>query len=66
MALSAAKSMAKFVGSGFKTAPPQTLQQRLQACAACDHHTGLRCRLCGCFTNVKAWLPHEQCPIGKW
>ncbi len=26
----------------------------------------LRCRLCGCFTNVKARLDHEECPIGKW
>jgi tetratricopeptide (TPR) repeat protein len=66
MALSAAKSMAKFVGSGFKTAPPLTVQLRLQTCAACEHHTGMRCRLCGCFTNAKARLAHEHCPIGKW
>jgi hypothetical protein len=66
MALSAAKSMAKFLGSGFKTAPAQTLQLRLRTCAACEHHTGLRCRLCGCFTNVKARMDHEECPIGKW
>jgi tetratricopeptide (TPR) repeat protein len=66
MALSAAKSMAKFLGSGFKTAAPQKLQLRLRTCAACEHHTGLRCRLCGCFTNVKARMDHEECPIGKW
>jgi tetratricopeptide (TPR) repeat protein len=66
MAVSAARSMAKFLGSGFKTVPPQTLQLRLRTCAACEHHTGLRCRLCGCFTNVKARMDHEECPIGKW
>jgi tetratricopeptide (TPR) repeat protein len=66
MALSAAKAMAKFVGSGFKTVSAQTLQQRLQTCAACEHHTGVRCGLCGCFTSAKARLPHEECPIGKW
>jgi tetratricopeptide (TPR) repeat protein len=66
MAVSATKSMAKFIGSGFKTASPQTLQQRLQTCAACEHHTGLRCRLCGCFTTAKARLAHEECPLGKW
>jgi tetratricopeptide (TPR) repeat protein len=66
MALSAAKSMARFLGSGMKTASPADLQGRLQTCAACEHHTGLRCRLCGCFTNVKARMAHEECPIGKW
>jgi hypothetical protein len=66
MALSAARSMGRFVGSGFKTTPPWALQQRLQACATCPQHTGVRCRLCGCFTKAKARLAHEGCPIGKW
>ncbi len=66
MAFSAAKSMAKFLGSGLKTVAPSVHQQRLQTCAACEHHTGVRCRLCGCFTNVKARMAHEECPIGKW
>jgi hypothetical protein len=66
MALSAAKSMGRFAGSGFKTVPQQTLQRRLQTCATCEHHTGVRCRLCGCFTSAKAPLAHEECPIGKW
>jgi len=66
MGLSAAKAMVGFVGSGFKTASAETQQQRLQVCASCEHHTGLRCRLCSCFTAVKARLPFEHCPIGKW
>jgi tetratricopeptide (TPR) repeat protein len=66
MAVSAAKAMTKFLGSGFKVVPDDTYQKRLQTCATCEHHTGVRCRLCGCFTNAKAWLPHEECPIGKW
>jgi tetratricopeptide (TPR) repeat protein len=66
MAISAAKSMTKFVGSGFQTVPETTFQQRLRTCGACEHHTGLRCRVCGCFTAVKTRLPHEACPIGKW
>jgi hypothetical protein len=28
--------------------------------------TGLRCRICGCFTAAKARLDHERCPAGKW
>jgi tetratricopeptide (TPR) repeat protein len=66
MAVSAARSMAKFLGSGLKTTPAPTLQRRLRTCAACSHHTGLRCRLCGCFTAAKARMAHEECPIGKW
>lgn len=66
MALSAVKSFGKFVGSGLKVVTPEMHQQRQQTCLSCEHHTGLRCRLCGCFTDVKAWLPHEDCPAGKW
>jgi tetratricopeptide (TPR) repeat protein len=66
MAVSAARSMAKFLGSGLKTTPAPMLQRRLRTCAACPHHTGLRCRLCGCFTAAKARMAHEECPIGKW
>jgi hypothetical protein len=66
MAMTAIKSMGKFVGSGMKTVSAEAQQSRIQVCASCPHHTGVRCRLCGCFTRVKAWLPHEDCPIGKW
>jgi hypothetical protein len=66
MALSAMQSMARFISSGGKTVPAAVQQQRLQTCAGCPHHTGLRCRVCGCFTNLKTWLPHEHCPLDKW
>jgi tetratricopeptide (TPR) repeat protein len=66
MAFTAAQAMAKFVGSGFQTTDPSLRARRLQACASCEHHTGLRCRVCGCFTDAKARLPHEDCPLGKW
>jgi len=66
MALSATKAMANFVGSGFKTTPPDVQQKRIQTCAVCEHHTGLRCKVCGCFTQAKSRLLHEDCPIGKW
>jgi tetratricopeptide (TPR) repeat protein len=66
MASSAARSMARFVGSGLKTVPSATRTERLAVCAGCEYHTGLRCRLCGCFTSAKAMMPHENCPIGKW
>jgi len=66
MAFTALKSLAKFVGAGMKRVAPAVREQRLGVCGACEHHTGVRCRLCGCFTAVKTWLPHERCPIEKW
>jgi tetratricopeptide (TPR) repeat protein len=66
MALTAAKALTEFVGSGLQTASAEVRQKRLRVCAACPHFTGLRCRVCGCFTSVKARLPHEDCPLGQW
>jgi tetratricopeptide (TPR) repeat protein len=66
MALGAAESLAKFARARFQTVPAETRRRRLQTCAACPHHTGLRCKVCGCFTDIKSRLPHEECPIGKW
>ncbi len=66
MAYSLTKSMARFAASGFKTVSREANQERLEVCAQCEHHTGIRCKLCGCFTAQKAWLPHEHCPINKW
>jgi tetratricopeptide (TPR) repeat protein len=66
MAFSASKSMAQFLGSGLKTVPPAVHQQRTRACAGCEHHTGVRCRVCGCFTAAKTRMAHEECPLGKW
>jgi hypothetical protein len=66
MALTATVSAARYAGSGFHTVPEAELRKRLNTCAACEQHTGMRCRVCGCFTNVKARMAHEKCPAGKW
>ena len=66
MAVSATKAMMKYIGSGLKSTPAELQQKRIATCQACEHHTGIRCRICGCFTNVKTRMAHEQCPIGKW
>jgi tetratricopeptide (TPR) repeat protein len=60
------KAAGNFVGPEMKTVSAAVQQKRLETCAACPHHTGMRCKLCGCFTSVKSWLRHENCPIGKW
>ena len=66
MAYSLSRSMARFAASGFKTVSREANQERLKVCSQCEQHTGIRCKLCGCFTAQKAWLPHEHCPINKW
>jgi hypothetical protein len=66
MAASATKSAVKFAASGFKTVAPETHRVRVAQCAECQHRNGNRCRVCGCFFDKKARLPHEDCPIGKW
>lgn len=66
MAVSAALSMARFAASGFRRVDAPTHAARSEQCARCRHLDGTRCRLCGCFADVKAWLPHEDCPVGRW
>jgi tetratricopeptide (TPR) repeat protein len=66
LGFSALKAIARFVGSGMRRVPLPVYEERQSKCGACEHHTGLRCKLCGCFTRVKAWLPHEECPMRKW
>ena len=66
LAITAAKSMAAFVGSGFEFAPAEVARARLAACSICGHHTGLRCRICGCITPAKARIGRERCPAGRW
>jgi hypothetical protein len=66
MAASFAGSMAKFAASGFKTTPPEVHAARVIQCDPCKYREGTRCKLCGCFIDKKAWMPHEDCPIGRW
>ena len=66
MAYTATRSMGKFASSGFKTVSRDAREERLDVCRTCEQHTGLRCKVCGCFTAAKTWLRHEGCPLGKW
>jgi len=66
MASSFTTSVAKFAAGGFRTVTEEDHRLRLAQCDGCEHHTGTRCNLCGCFTQAKGWMPHEDCPIGKW
>jgi hypothetical protein len=65
-AASFAGSMLKFAASGFKTVDEQLHRLRLAQCEPCAHRRNTRCTLCRCFVVKKAWLPHEDCPLGRW
>jgi hypothetical protein len=66
LAASFAGSMAKFAASGFKRVNQQTHTLRMSRCQLCEYRRQTRCTCCGCFVAKKAWLPHEDCPIGRW
>ena len=66
MAASFAASMARFAASGFKRLDEQSHRLRVGQCEPCRYRQRSRCTLCGCFFDKKAWLPHEDCPVGRW
>ncbi len=66
MAASFAGSMAKLAASGFKLVDEQTQRLRVGQCKPCPYRWENRCAICGCFFAKKAWLPQEDCPIGRW
>lgn len=41
-------------------------KKRLSICALCPEFTGTKCKKCGCFTDQKARLVNQKCPLGKW
>ena len=66
MAFTATRSMAKFAAAGFKSIHRDERDKRLDICHDCEHYTGIRCKICGCFVAAKTWLRHEACPVDKW
>ncbi len=65
-AVSLAASLARFAASGFKTVDEPLHQLRMSHCSRCEYRRDSQCALCRCFIAKKAWLPHEDCPIGRW
>jgi hypothetical protein len=59
-------ALAEWVSKGMAITPPEELTKRQEMCATCEHFTGSKCKLCGCFTQAKQRMATEKCPIGKW
>jgi hypothetical protein len=66
MARSATRSAMQFAAGGGKVTSAELHQIRLDTCRSCEQLAGARCQACSCFVAVKTWLPHENCPLGKW
>ena len=62
----AVDSHSVFAASGFKTVNPALHDVRMSKCQTCEHRRDSQCAICRCFIDKKAWLPHEDCPIGRW
>jgi len=42
--------------------------ERMEICRGCEHlskHLN-RCNQCGCFMDLKTWMPDQHCPLYKW
>lgn len=48
--------------------PAEVRDHRMSVCNSCEHLSEKlhRCALCGCFMELKTWLPTQKCPIDKW
>lgn len=60
------------VADAFRKVVPEELRNkadnRLSICNACDKYNKdtKRCLMCGCFMEVKVFLPDVKCPLKKW
>lgn len=60
------KALLDWVSKGMPLTSPEELKRRQETCNACEHFTGSKCKLCGCFTEAKLRMATEVCPIKKW
>lgn len=47
---------------------PDVQKTRWEICLGCEHlfRQTSTCKQCGCFMQVKTWMPDQKCPIDKW
>lgn len=49
-----------------KLAPKDLEKQRWKECKKCEHLKSRRCKICGCFLDVKIKFQATHCPRRKW
>ena len=65
MAITAAKALTDFLGSGLQTVAAEVRQKRLQACGRCPHHTGLRAGSAAASLRSRAACRTRTAPWGN-
>ncbi len=68
MAQSFGQAIARFAYGGFQPSSPELTAARLAVCAECPRASpgGAICTACGCILEIKARMPAEYCPLGRW
>lgn len=43
-------------------------KSRMEFCEVCDkfNKSQRKCLMCGCYMDLKVFIPDAQCPIKKW
>ena len=59
-------SSAKAIIKNPKLVSKELIVLRRDTCDKCKHKKGRRCKICGCFLDVKIKFLATHCPIGKW
>lgn len=65
-AMTAAAAMARFVGDGMRTTPPEEQALRRSICDSCPLNDNGTCDGCGCILDLKIPMRLEECPAKKW
>lgn len=61
-----AEAQVKFLGK--IKVKPKIQKERYDICLSCDklYKPTSSCRVCGCFMQLKTWMPDQRCPLNKW
>lgn len=48
--------------------PSEVREERLNTCLDCEElfRPTNTCKMCGCFMDIKTWMPSQKCPMDKW
>lgn len=68
MAKNLASAAVDAARDGFRRAPAEVVNARLEVCRSCEwfRPRDRRCAKCGCGTSAKASLRSSRCPLGRW
>lgn len=58
------KAVVQHVAGGMRLVPREVFEERIRTCEACPHFDKgpRKCKICGCFMDLKASWADQQCP----